>query len=268
MSCSSGRLRSTAARIDVGVAAVSPIGVGLAERRDRSAAPSTPRRVRRHSRQPSRRRCRRVRRRRRSSCAGTSPTARRALRAGAVRQQHAKRLGRRPPAPPHAAATDRPRATATDRRRTRAAAVPPAPRRRAAGDQKRRSAIVGARVGVRAGVEQQPHRFDVGRRPHQRGRAGAVGGVGIGARVEQPLHERGVAVQGGRHQRRRAAVRREPWRPRIRRAAARRCRRDRRCGSRASGGPRRDRRAAAASRRTRHPASRAPSSIHWRMIAI
>ena len=70
----------------------------------------------------------------------------------------------------------------------------------AAGDNQRGSVLVGSRIHVGAGIEQQLHRPDVGHRPHQRGRAGLVRRIRIGARVEQPLHECRVAVQCAGHQ--------------------------------------------------------------------
>ena len=73
-----------------------------------------------------------------------------------------------------------------------------------AGDEERRSAIFRSCVGIGPRIEQDAQRLPVGCRPHQRGRAGAVDGVGIGSRVEQPLHERGVPDQCRGHQRRRA----------------------------------------------------------------
>ena len=52
------------------------------------------------------------------------------------------------------------------------------------------------RVDVRAGVEQRARNLEVGDAPHQRGGAGIVGGVGIGAGGEQPPHRSRLTARG------------------------------------------------------------------------
>ncbi len=61
------------------------------------------------------------------------------------------------------------------------------------------------RIDVGAGIEEQTQFVDVRHRPHQRGGAGGIGHVRVGACREQLLHEAGIAIQGGEHQRSRSA---------------------------------------------------------------
>ena len=58
---------------------------------------------------------------------------------------------------------------------------------------------VGPMLDERARLLQDIHR------PHQSGRPGVIGDIGIGARIEQFPHQRRVTVEGSHHERRRAA---------------------------------------------------------------
>ena len=158
-SCSSGRLRSTAARSAAGVAGV------CADR----CRPRRPARIVSWRRRlgASRRRSRaqrssggdagQLRRRRSSSCAGVAPRRAGTLQAGAVCEQQAETSRHRPRAPLRATARHRP---PPRRRIGTVLEQQPHGRRRAdaaAGDDERRTAVLGSRVDVGAGVEQELH---------------------------------------------------------------------------------------------------------------
>ena len=76
-------------------------------------------------------------------------------------------------------------------------------------DHQRRLLELGlARVHLRAAVDEQPHgRHGAGaRRGHERRLAARIGGVGIGAGVEQAANQRGATVDGGEVERRHAVA--------------------------------------------------------------
>jgi len=84
---------------------------------------------------------------------------------------------------------------------------------RARRQDQRRVAERRARIHVRAVIEQERKPLIVIRRSHQRGRAGAIGGIHISTFVNQEPHGREITIDGGEDQRRVASgipgVRRE-----------------------------------------------------------
>ncbi len=76
---------------------------------------------------------------------------------------------------------------------------------KAGGDEQRRAADCGARVDVRAAIEQDGGLLAIHDGEHERGRAAEVRDVRIGTRVEQLAHRGSVAVEHRVHQGRRSA---------------------------------------------------------------
>ena len=199
-SCSSGRLRSTAARIAAGVAAMAPIGcrsrrpARIVARRGRPGAFTAAALV-----ATVRLQHRPIRRRQSSWCGGRWRRDAPALfRLAPYSSSSAEQSPRRPRARPRAAARRRPRATATDRRRTRASSFgAPAPRRRcplAMTSAERRSSDRALTSAPASSSDAAS--LPVSGAAHISAVAPALfAALGSAPAIEQPLHERGVAVQ-------------------------------------------------------------------------